>query len=167
MKDFEIRKFNDPVLRKKTEEIKHFNRELEWLVLAMKEKMAEEEGVGLAAPQVGISKQLIVFIDIESGQIKELINPKIIKYGKEKTIEEEGCLSFPDIFLKIKRSDYIKIKGFNLKGEELEIEATGILSRILQHETDHLYGILFFDRLPFFSRLKFKLKNRGFNKYFN
>ncbi len=165
MSTLDIKKFNHPILRKKAKKIKKFDRELEWLVSDMKETMIKKEGIGLASNQIGERKQVFVFIDVDDGKIKELINPKIIKLGKEKKIAEEGCLSFPKIYLNIKRSDYIYVKGFNLKGEEIEIKANGITSRVIQHEIDHLNGILFFDRLPFFEKIKFKIKNRGFKKH--
>ncbi len=163
----EIKKFNSPVLRKKTVKIESFNNKLKETVLEMKKTMIEKEGVGLAAPQVGISKKIIVFIDMEKQEVKELINPIVIQRGRKKDIKEEGCLSFPGIYLKIKRSLFIKVKGYDVNGNKVEIEAKEVLSRILQHEIDHLNGILFFDRLSFFKKIKFKIKNRGFNRYIN
>ena len=165
----EIRKFNDPVLWKKTKEIEHFDEELEKLVLSMKKTMIKNEGVGLAAPQIGILKQILVYVNVERGEIEELINPKILKYGRDTETGEEGCLSFPGIFLMIKRKKDISVNGFNLKGEKIEIKASGMLARIFQHEIDHLNGILFFDRLTLFERIKFKTKIKfyGFDRYFN
>lgn len=161
----EIKKFNEPILKKKAKEVKSFDRKLEELVLSMKKTMLKYDGMGLAAPQIGVSKRIFVYIDIEDKKIKELINPKIIKYGKESNFFEEGCLSFPGIFLKIKRKNNISVEGFNLNGDKIKIEAIGIVSRVIQHETDHLNGILFFDRLPFLERIKFKIENRNFKKY--
>ncbi len=158
MESFLIRKFNDPILRKKTKKVKLFDRELEWLVLAMKKTMIEKEGIGLAAPQIGENRQVIVFMDITTGEIKELINPIILKYGKEKDIQEEGCLSFPGVYLKIKRSLSVEIEGFDVSGRKIKIKAEGFLARILQHEIDHLNGVLFFDYLSFFKKIIFRIK---------
>jgi len=87
-----------------------------------------------------------------------LINPKIVKKSKEKEKDKEGCLSFPGIFLEIKRAKEIMVEGQDIKGREIRLRAKGLLARVLQHEIDHLDGILFFDRLGFLKRIKFKLK---------
>jgi peptide deformylase len=86
------------------------------------------------------------------------INPKIIKKSKENVIDEEGCLSFPGLFLKIKRAKEVEVEALDREGEKARIRAEGLPARILQHEIDHLDGILFIDRLSFWQRLKFKLK---------
>ncbi len=163
----DIRKFNDPVLRKKAKEIKSFDEELALLVSKMKRIMVENKGIGLAGPQIGETKRVFVFMDIDSGTAKEIINPKILKKGKEKEFFEEGCLSFPGIFLNISRSKEIVLEGYNAEGEKIKMSVGGILARVFQHETDHLNGILFFDRLPVIERIKFKIKNRGFNRFIN
>ena len=157
MSNFEIRKFEDPVLRKKAKKITDFNKDIERLVFDMKQTMAHNQGIGLAAPQLGTSKRIIVYKDADTHEIKELINPEIIKTEKEKNILEEGCLSFPGVYLKIKRPGAIEVKGFNKNGEEVLFGAQGITARVIQHEIDHLNGILFFDRLPFWQRIKFKI----------
>lgn len=163
----DIRKFNDPILRKKAKEIKSFDKELAFLVSKMKKIMVENKGMGLAGPQIGEAKKVFVFMDVDSGMPKEIVNPKILKKGKEKEFFEEGCLSFPGIFLSIRRSKEIDIEGYNIKGEKIKMRAEGILARVFQHETDHLCGVLFFDRLPIIKRIKFKIKNHGFSRFVN
>lgn len=160
MKDLEIKKFKDPVLKKKCEEVKEITSEIKKLVFDMGEAMKKNNGIGLAAPQIGVSKRVIVVQpDIENPRILALINPKVIKKSKEKDFLEEGCLSFPKIFLNISRPKEVEIEALNIKGDKVNFTAEGILSHVFQHEIDHLDGILFFDRLSFGKRIKFKLKN--------
>jgi peptide deformylase len=130
----------------------------------MSETMQKEDGVGLAAPQIGESKRIIVVNLCSSRSQKEqnkplvFINPKIIKKSKQTEIDEEGCLSVPGVFLKIKRAKRVEVFTKDLEGNELEIKAEGLSARILQHEIDHLDGILFFERLPFLEKLSLKKK---------
>ncbi len=161
----EIKKFKSPVLKKKAFDVNLFDDSLKRLVLDMKETMEEKEGLGLAANQIGERKRIFVFLDVRDGIVKEMINPKITEFSKEKESLEEGCLSFPNIFINIKRSRRIKVEGFDSNGNKIEIDAEGILARIIQHEIDHLDGVLFFDRLPLLERIKFKYY--GFNRYIN
>jgi len=150
----QIKKYSNPVLRKKCEEVKEITPEIKKLVEDMIETMKKEQGVGLAAPQVGVSKRVII-AETENG-VKEFINPKILKKSKETEIMEEGCLSFPDLRLKIKRWKEVEIES--LDGDGKKIKTEGILARILQHEIDHLNGILFIDRI---SKLKrFRIRNK-------
>lgn len=155
----EIRKFKDPVLRKRCEDVKEITSEIEKLVFDMVETMKKSKGMGLAAPQVGVSKRVVVIQpNFRKQEFLALINPKVIKKNKEKDILEEGCLSFPGIFLEISRPKKIKVEALNAKGEKIEFEAEGVLSHVFQHEIDHLDGILFFDRLGLIEKIKFKLK---------
>ncbi len=159
----EIKKFKDPILRQKCEEIKEIGEEIKKLVNNMEEAIVRNQGVGLAAPQIGIKKRIImVRTGPQESDIFALINPKIIRKSQETEIGEEGCLSFPGVFLKIKRAKEIEIEGLDISGEKVIINPKGFIARIFQHETDHLDGILFFDRLGFIKKLKFKLKY-GFN----
>lgn len=157
----DIRKIKNPVLRKKCLEVKEITPEIRKLVQDMKETMEKNKGVGLAANQVGALKRVIT-IDLRFANqgFLALINPKVIKKSREKEIEEEGCLSFPDIFLKIKRAKEVIVRTKNVEGKEMDLKAEGLLARVLQHEIDHLDGILFFDRLPLWQRIKFKFKNK-------
>jgi len=164
MNIFEIKKYPNPILRKKSEELEEITPEIKELVLAMTEIMEKNQGVGLAAPQVGELKRVIVVHPIKERSLEEksekrpqiFINPEIIKKTKETEIDEEGCLSFPELFLKIKRAKEVEIEALNLNGEKIQIKAEGLPARIFQHEIDHLDGVLFIDRLSFWQRWKFR-----------
>ena len=145
----EIRKYPDAILREKTEPVEGFGDDLQQLIDDMIETMYAAPGVGLAANQVGVSKQLAV-IDVsvasEETTLIVLCNPEIISQeGKEAT--EEGCLSIPDYTTMVKRYEKVKVKALDRHGNEVEIEADGLLARALQHEVDHLNGKLFVDRI--------------------
>jgi peptide deformylase len=156
----EIRKFNDPVLRRRSKKVWRINEDIHRLVLDMAQTMKEREGVGLAASQVGELKRIIVVeTDYRTRKALALINPKIVKKSREKIVFTEGCLSFPNIFIDVKRSKQVTVKAKDVSGEKIELKAEGLLARVLQHEIDHLNGKLFFDRLNIFKRIKFKLKN--------
>ncbi|MGD0566657.1 MAG: peptide deformylase [Candidatus Goldiibacteriota bacterium] len=145
----EIKKYGDPVLRKKAETVKVFDAELKKLCNDMLETMYEAGGMGLAANQIGISKSVIV-LDAstkDSTIVMALANPEVSGSSKEKEEFEEGCLSFPGITEKISRPKEIKVKAFDPDGNELLIEASGLLAIILQHEIDHINGVIFTDRM--------------------
>jgi len=152
----EIKKYPDSVLRGKSEEIKEITPEIMSLGFDMVETMVASQGLGLAAPQVGELKRLIVIEGEEKPQI--LINPKILNSGSKTEILEEGCLSFPELFLKIKRPKEIEVEFRNLQGEKIKVKATGMLARVIQHEIDHLDGILILDKIGFWQRLKIRNK---------
>lgn len=146
---YAIRKYGDPILRKKAETVKVFDEELKQLFQDMLETMYTAGGMGLAANQIGIPKRLIV-LDAstkDSTIVMALANPEVISSSKEKEEFEEGCLSFPGINEKISRSKGIKVKAFDADGNELEIEAAGLLAIVLQHEIDHINGVIFTDRM--------------------
>ena len=152
----EIKKFNDPILRSKAELVEEITPEIKELVLVMSDSMKQESGIGLAGPQVGISKRIIVVqLDLRKMKITGLINPQIIKQSAEIEIQEEGCLSLPNIFLNIKRSREVEVKALSIDGEEIIIKAKGLAARVLQHEIDHLDGVPFFRRLSFLKRFLF------------
>lgn len=160
MEELKIRKFNDPILREKAQPVERVDEEIKELASQMAKIMLENEGMGLAAPQVGISKKLIVVATSpEKGEVFALINPRIIRKSKQKRKGEEGCLSFPGIFLEIKRSEEIEVEGMNLDGEKFSFTARDILARVFQHETDHTNGILFFHRLSFWGKIMFKIRH--------
>jgi len=147
----EIKKYPDPILRKRCQEIKEVNEEIKKLAEEMLKAMYVGKGAGLAAPQVGILKRLIV-IDIGKGP-EVYINPKIIK-KQGKIVSEEGCLSLPEVFLKIKRAAKIKIEALDKKSQKITFKAEGLRASGLQHEIDHLNGILILDRKNPFIRIR-------------
>lgn len=150
----EIKKYPDPVLKKRTEKVKEITPEIRELIFNMKETLEPKKGVGLAAPQVGISKKVIVVR--AKKKLLAFINPEIIKRSFKKTSDTEGCFSFPGLWLEIKRTETIKVKALDENGKEVFIDAQGFLSMVFQHEIDHLNGILFFERLGFLQKLKIK-----------
>jgi len=146
-----IVKYPNPILRKKATEVKELSEEIKKLAGDMIEIMIESQGIGLAAPQIGESKRIIV-VQMEKGP-QVFINPKIIAKSKEKALMEEGCLCFPKLFLEIKRAKKVQIEAVTIAGEKVRIEAEGLLARIFQHEVDHLDGVLFIDRVSFSRKL--------------
>lgn len=140
----QIRLEGDPVLRKKARKIENINDRIKVLLEDMVETMNDADGIGLAAPQVGILRRAIV-IDIGDGPIK-LINPEIIDKDGEQ-IKVEGCLSIPNIAGTVKRSNWVEVKYLNEDGEEKTIQGDGLLARVLCHEIDHLDGILYIDKV--------------------
>lgn len=154
-----IKKYNDTILRKKCQPVSEITPEIVKIAKDMTETMLESKGVGLAAPQVGIVKRLItVQLDPNDPEVSVLVNPIIVKRGLKSIKMEEGCLSFPNIFLNIERAEEVEVDAQNIEGAEINIKAEGMSAQILQHEIDHLDGILFFHRLGFWEKLKFKLK---------
>lgn len=151
-------RFPDEFLRKKTHPVEEFNEELHTLLDNMFETMYEENGVGLAAPQVGKSLRLYILDDFSgpnNSNPMEIINPEfILKEGE--VLDEEGCLSLPGEYAYVKRFEEVHVKYQNRFGEEKVLAATGRLARILQHEYDHLEGILFIDHLPATKREQIK-----------
>ena len=149
LEELHLRIYGDPVLREKTPEMMDFGAHLEPVVERMFEVMYEEEGVGLAAPQVGSNFRMMVLdVPMDDGENFRgaVINPEILETeGKQEG--EEGCLSFPGIRETITRHDRIKVRAKDIYGETMELEAAGLLSRAIQHELDHLDGVLFIDRM--------------------
>jgi peptide deformylase len=159
----EVVKYPDPVLAKRGEDVTVFDQELATLVEEMFESMYVAQGIGLAAPQIAISKRITV-IDVSFGKNEAekyaLINPVVVE-ATGKQVEEEGCLSLPEIREKVQRASRVRVKAQNVKGEWFEVEGTELLARALLHEIDHLDGILFIDRV---SRLKRELLLRKIRK---
>ena len=153
-----IVKYPDPILRQKANRIQDIDIDIRQFTDDMIETMYLDEGVGLAAPQVGLSKQLLV-IDVGQGPIT-LINPEIVRKEDASDTVEEGCLSIPGIRVDVSRSTHVVVRGIDDKGETVEIEADGLLARVLQHEIDHLNGVLIIDHASSIQRtlLKSKLK---------
>jgi peptide deformylase len=149
---FEIIKYPNPILRKKCEKVESLTPEVKKIIEDMIETMRKNCGVGLAAPQVGILKRIIV-VETSEGP-RGFVNPKIVKESKEKEAMEEGCLSFPGLFLKVKRTKEVEIETLDENGKRMKVQ--GLSARVLQHEIDHLDGILFIDKISFWQRLKLK-----------
>ncbi|HIC14641.1 MAG TPA: peptide deformylase [Gemmatimonadetes bacterium] len=145
----------DPILRTATAEVDAFDRDLKMLVRDLFETMYHAEGIGLAAPQIGISRRVIV-IDLRSEEQPEarlaLINPSVVWASAESDKEPEGCLSIPGLEEVIKRSLAIRVEAVDIDGGRMELEAEGLFARVLQHEIDHLDGILFVDRVSALKR---------------
>jgi peptide deformylase len=158
-----IIKYGNPVLTKKAEEIKIIDKEIEELAQNMVETMYAAPGIGLAAPQVNVSKRLIT-IDLSIGEEKQnliiLANPELIHQEGEDSLEE-GCLSLPNVSQKITRPFRVIVRGIDLKGKEKTIKAEGILARVFCHEIDHINGKLIIDH---FSPLKKKLARKKLKK---
>jgi peptide deformylase len=137
----------NPVLKGRAHEVDtQADQELRELVRAMAETMYAENGVGLAAPQVGVDKRVIVF-DVDD-RLAALCNPVITEFGDETVVDEEGCLSVPGVNVPVERSRRVVCQGLTIEGREITIEAEDLLARVLQHEIDHLDGILILDRAP-------------------
>ncbi len=177
----EVLKFPDPRLRKKGASVAEVTAELKALAENMIETMYEENGIGLAAPQIGESVRLLVIdtrptdedgklvlenlteLEREVQQPIVLFNPVVVE-AREKTTYEEGCLSVPGFYETVERHSYVEVKGLDATGQEITIKTDGLLAICLQHEMDHLEGKLFIDRLSFLksSRIKTRIQKHGY-----
>lgn len=147
-----IRLYGDKILRQKAKKVSEFTPEINEFIADLVFTMYEKDGVGLAAPQVGRSLRIFVvdpfwFQEDQKKNPIVLVNPEFIKFEGQVT-SDEGCLSFPDIFETVNRAEKAIIKGQNEKGEIVKFDADGLFSRAVQHEYDHLEGILFIDKIP-------------------
>ena len=159
-----VRLYGDPVLRQVAAPVRDITAEIKRIISDMTETMWHQVGIGLAAPQVGLPYRILVMDDGKGGA-QALINPEI--ESRSGTIrEEEGCLSLPGIFGVVERSKTIMVKATDADGKPVSFEATGLKARIVQHELDHLDGVLFIDRLPPVTRdrIKKKIQKEGFPK---
>lgn len=159
----EVRLLGDPVLRKKTREVEAFDEELAELLDDMAETMYHYDGIGLAAPQIGVDLRVTV-IDVteerDGSGLIELVNPRVVTSSG--TIpSEEGCLSIPGVVETIERADEVEVEHLDRSGRPVRLGASELLGRALQHEIDHLEGVLFIDYL---GALKRKLVVREFKK---
>jgi len=141
-----IRTEGDEILRKKSKKVEVIDEKILELIQDMKDTLHKYNGVGLAAVQVGILKQIVIIQEDEEAPIYVLINPEIISTSGIQTVEE-GCLSFPNKFAKIDRPEKVKIRALNEKGEKIEIKAKGLLAQAISHELDHLNGEVFIDKI--------------------
>ena len=135
------------ILRQKAEKIKTIDEETANMAKQMLEILKRDKGVGLAGPQIGYMKRIFV-AHVEGDMERVFINPSILETSQRTVKVEEGCLSVPGIFANVIRSEAVKIQAWNEKGRPFTLEVTGILARVIQHEYDHLEGVLFLDYLP-------------------
>ena len=145
---FDLTLYPEPILRKPAEAVAAYDDELRRIVDAMFERMFESKGVGLAAPQVGLKRRILVVNHTgERSDDLVLVNPTILARSGPETVFDEGCLSFPGIYAEIRRPDRCSVAAFDRNGARIEREYEGFVSRIIQHEFDHLEGILLVDRM--------------------
>jgi peptide deformylase len=140
-----IRLFGDPVLTTPAEEVTTFDKELRVLVKDLTETMLDAPGAGLAAPQIGVSMRVFTY-DVDD-VLGHLVNPVIGTVSEEIQDGDEGCLSFPGLTFPTKRRERVVASGFNVHGDPVTVEGSALLARCIQHEVDHLDGVLFIDRL--------------------
>jgi peptide deformylase len=157
-----VRRYGDPVLRRRAEVVQAVNPDVRALAADMIETMHDEAGLGLAAPQIGISLRLMVVGDERGRDPRALVNPVIVEQGGEITAEE-GCLSLPGIFADVTRAAWVRLEAHDLDGAPVSIRAHGLQARVFQHEIDHLDGVLFIDRLDpvIRDRIKRRIKKEG------
>ena len=141
----QIRLLGDPVLREKAAPVTEFDEKLEELAARMVTIMRDAPSIGLAAPQIGVAKRLLVYRVGESGP-QALVNPEIVERSQETETRDEGCLSVPDVVVPIERALKVRVRAFNVGGEPLDISAEEMEARVIQHEIDHLDGVLILDR---------------------
>ena len=159
-----VRLYGDPVLRQVAAPVREVTPEITRIIADMVETMWHQVGIGLAAPQVGLPHRILVMDDGKGGA-QALINP-VIESRSGTVREEEGCLSLPGIFADVERSRSITVQALDEDGKPFSFEASGLRSRVIQHEMDHLDGVLFIDRLPPVTRdrIKKKIQKDGFPK---
>jgi len=142
----EIVTYPDPVLRRPAVAIEQLDDQVRRLADGMVEALVLARGYGLAAPQVGVSLQLII-VDVDD-ELRVLVNPEILEAGPERVLGPEGCLSIPGVEAEVERALQVSVRALDLySGQEVQIEAEELLARVLQHEIDHLNGVLFIDHL--------------------
>ena len=156
-----IVRYPDSILKKKSEEVRYDDKSLRSLIPQMTESMKKNQGIGLAAPQIGLSKKIIIVTEGEESHA--FLNPRIIKQSKEKERDEEGCLSLPGLFVKVLRPKQVEVAAKPIEGEEVRVKARGLGARIFQHEIDHIEGKLIIHRISPLARWKLRnqLKNLG------
>ena len=154
---FDLTLYPDPLLRRPALPVTAFDEELGAIVAGMFERMYASKGVGLAAPQVGLKKRVLVLSP--SGEKKDelvLVNPRILERSGAATLFEEGCLSFPGIYAEVERPEICRVQAFRVDGTPFEETYAGFQGRIIQHENDHLEGVLLVDRMSAADRLRHK-----------
>jgi peptide deformylase len=142
-----VRRFGDPVLKAKALAVDRFDDDLRTQVARMAALMNDAHGVGLAATQVGIINRVLVYRVEPDSPTNALVNPEIEWASDETEVMEEGCLSLPDVHLDVERSVHVRVRARDDRGEDLLVEASGLEARVIQHEVDHLDGVLILDRV--------------------
>ena len=159
--------YGDPVLREVSEPIEEIDQEIKDLVSDMTDTLKKAQGLGLAAPQVGVSKRLFI-IDLSAidmtQSLRVFINPVILEKSDDTVEIEEGCLSFPGLYQKIFREAKVTVRATDLDGNQFELAADGLVARAVLHESDHLEGVLFIDRMSALARTMIKGKLRKLRK---
>ena len=167
MDSLKIIHFPSVILKNKSAPVDNIDSKIVNLANSMIGTMYSAMGIGLAAPQIGVSKNLLVIdlgAQIEKGSAITLINPRITAVNGSKAMDQEGCLSIPGIYAEITRQEAIEVKGFDINGKEVVLELNGLLSRAIQHEIDHFNGVLFWDHL---GKIKKDMLKRKFKKMQN
>ena len=141
-----VRKWGDPVLRTRARSIDRFDDALREEVARMGEIMNDALGVGLAATQLGVLHRLLVYRVQPESEVAALVNPEIEWAGEAQEVAEEGCLSLPEVLVDVERPLHVRVRGLDESGDEVVVEATGLEARVIQHEIDHLDGVLILDR---------------------
>jgi peptide deformylase len=143
-----VRQYPDPVLRMKANEVADFDDSVTSLVERMTALMEEARGVGLAAPQLGVLRRVLVYRTAEEDPVVALVNPRVVETGEETETSEEGCLSLgaATVVVEVERATAVTVEGSSPDGEPLRVEADGLQARVIQHELDHLDGVLTIDR---------------------
>jgi peptide deformylase len=160
-----VRRYGDPVLRRRATSVEMVTSDVRRLADDMIDTMYDEVGIGLAAPQIGVSLRLMVVGDEEGRGAQVLINPAITAQGGT-VAAEEGCLSLPGVFAQVTRFEWVTLEAQDLEGRPIAITARGLRARVFQHEIDHLDGVLFIDRLEpvVRDRIKRRIKKEGFSE---
>ena len=141
-----VRKFGDPVLRTRARPVEQFDDTLRSEIARMGELMRDALGVGLAATQVGVLHRVLVYRVQQQAPVAALVNPEIEWTGKEAESMEEGCLSLPRVLVEVERPIHVRVQALDERGEPIVVEASGLEARVIQHEIDHLDGVLILDR---------------------
>ena len=144
----QVTQFGDPVLKSKAQPVAVFDDALRAEIAHMAQLMSDSLGIGLAANQVGRLRRLLVYRVEEDSRVQALVNPQLEWASKDEEWFEEGCLSLPRVHVDVERPIHVRVRAFNEAGEEILVEASGLEARVIQHEMDHLDGVLIVDRAP-------------------
>ena len=142
----QVRKFGDPVLRTRAQPVQRFDQALRFEVQRMGQLMSDALGVGLAATQMGVLHRVLVYRVQPQAAVAALINPEIEWRGADEEVAQEGCLSLPEVLVEVERPIHVRVRALGVDGEPILVEASGLPARVIQHELDHLDGVLILDR---------------------